>query len=100
MASYLPLPLSTARLSCGTLAREWRFGLPKLAGINSVAFSPDGKTIAASATSKKLIFWNIEGDELNIKAQEKGVESVAFSSDGRLMATSSEDKTVKLWNFN
>jgi WD40 repeat protein len=70
------------------------------AGVNSVAFSPDGKTIATGSLDNTVKLWNLEGKEIQtLKGHSAGVNSVAFSPDGKTIATGSLDNTVKLWNL-
>jgi WD40 repeat protein len=68
--------------------------------VYSVAFSPDGKTIATVSGYNTVKLWNLEGKELQtLKGHNDSVGSVAFSPDGKTIATGSQDKTVKLWNL-
>jgi WD40 repeat protein len=69
-------------------------------GVTSVAFSPDGRTIASGSKDKTIKLWNAaNGSELRTLAGHTGsVGSVAFSLDSRIVASGSDDNTVKLWD--
>ncbi|WP_271254809.1 NACHT and WD repeat domain-containing protein [Pseudanabaena sp. Chao 1811] len=69
-------------------------------GVRSVAFSPDGKTIASGSYDKSIKLWNLEGKELStLTGHSNWVRSVAFSPDGKTIASGSYDKSIKLWNL-
>ena len=61
--------------------------------VDSVAFSPDGSTIACGSWPASIRLWDAEtGDHLRkLKGHLSLVFSVAFSPDGRTMASGSED---------
>ena len=69
--------------------------------VNSVAFSPDGKTLAAGAAGGTVRLWDMAtrqpiGSPLNTHAD--AVNSVVFSPDGKTLAAGATDGTVRLWN--
>ncbi len=68
--------------------------------ILSVAYSPDGRLIAAGTASGNVIVWQVAENRqfLILTGHTYWVRSVAFSPDGSTMATGSGDCTVRLWN--
>jgi WD40 repeat protein len=70
-------------------------------GVNSVALSPDGRTLATASADGTVILWNVArrtplGQPLS--GHRAAVWSVAFSPDGRTLASAGADGTVILWN--
>jgi WD40 repeat protein len=70
----------------------------------SLAFAPDGKTLACLGTNL-IHFWNVDtGKELRRFAVEASddnshfsTNSLVFSSDGRLLAAMAPDLSVRVW---
>ena len=67
--------------------------------VYSVAFSPDGGTLAAGSWDGAVKLWDVT-TRTNVATLEHNgwVNSVAFSSDGTTLASGSRDGEVKLWD--
>ena len=67
--------------------------------IYALAFSPDGKTLAAGSFDGPIKLWNIPGRQEigSLKGHLSNIEGLAFSPDGRTLASSSYDHKVRLW---
>lgn len=66
--------------------------------VNSVAFDPREKLVAAGGDGGTVSLWDRDSGRL-IRALpgKRRVWSVAFESDGRLIASGGDDRSVKLW---
>ncbi|MBI1918107.1 MAG: WD40 repeat domain-containing protein [Planctomycetes bacterium] len=81
----------------------WDSGHP----IDSLAFSPDGRTLAAGAESGRkggysVRTWDVTtGSELSLLRQtdSSAVTSLAYSPDGRMLVASRTDDEVRLWEL-
>src|SRR5205085_1110951 len=70
------------------------------AGVNSVAFSPDGKSLYTASTDKTVRVWEVASGNVQLQLEGHGdlVDSVAVSPDGKLIATACGDKIARLWD--
>jgi chemotaxis protein histidine kinase CheA len=68
--------------------------------VTSVAFSPDGQTLASSSTDHTIKLWAAASGQSvrTLQGHTDAVNSVAFSPDGRTVASGSYDQTIKLWD--
>jgi eukaryotic-like serine/threonine-protein kinase len=72
--------------------------------VRSVAFSPNGRSIASGSNDNIVRLWDVPTGENRILGQcdfrESGfsyVSSVAFSPNGKYVASGSSDQTVRIW---
>ncbi len=103
IAAWRLSPSSDARYAM--LAAAARPGVARLTGqtgsVTSVAFSPDGKTLASGSTDDTIRLWNMATHQpigQPLKGHTGSVTSVAFSPDGKTLASGSFDHTLRLWD--
>ena len=68
--------------------------------VESVAFSPNGKSLASASDDGTVRLWDVSGHQAlgaPLRGHRGAVLSVAFSPDGQLLASGGDDGTVRLW---
>ena len=73
--------------------------------VRTVAFSPDGKSLASGAKNGTLSLWKITpagaaSEFTHIRGHHNAVESLAFSPNGTQLVTGGWDHYVKLWQVS
>ncbi|WP_326746614.1 trypsin-like peptidase domain-containing protein [Streptomyces virginiae] len=68
--------------------------------VASVAFSPDGRTLATASADKTARLWDVAAGRRRavLRGHTDEVWAVAYSPDGRTLLTGSTDKTARLWD--
>ncbi|MGH3311489.1 MAG: protein kinase domain-containing protein [Streptomyces sp.] len=75
--------------------------------VSDVAFSPDGKTLAAGVQQGMVRLWDVAGRKQRAtltqhnedgREQVQRISSVAYSPDGKMLAAVAGDGTVGLWD--
>ena len=69
--------------------------------ILAIAYSPDGKMLAASDSSGEIRLWCVRDGQclLTCSGHTNWVRAIKFSPDGRYLASSSDDRTLKIWDL-
>jgi WD40 repeat protein len=71
--------------------------------VYSVAFAPDGKSLAVGCYENTFRVYDVTGKEAKavytLVGHDKPVYAVAYAPDGKTLATASADQSVKLWTL-
>jgi uncharacterized protein (TIGR03067 family) len=85
---------------------KWKTGVLTIYGkdinfVSALAFSPDGKVLAAGNGIRGLWLWDVKtGEHLaSLEGHTADISCVKFSPDGKILASSSLDTTIHLWDL-
>lgn len=78
----------------------------QLDNVLSVAFSPNGESLATGNDAGTILLWDVTNPSLPLQLGKsliispKAVTSVAFSPDGEKLASGDQAGTIRLWDIN
>ncbi len=78
-----------------TLTSDWGI-------VRSIAFSPDGSTLAVGhGSSRVIVLWDLASGTSRavLRGHEETVTGVAFSKDGSRLYSASWDRTIREWDI-
>ncbi len=67
------------------------------AGVLSVDFSPDSKTLASAGHDGAIRVWEVSTSKKVREFTGYSADAVAFSPDGKMLASANIDQSVRLW---
>src|SRR5262249_12065142 len=69
--------------------------------VRSVAFTPDGRTLASGGAEGTIKLWDVATGKLRatLKGHTSTVQSVTITADGKTLASGSNDSTIRLWDL-
>lgn len=69
--------------------------------VHSLAFAPDGKTLAVGTGNKKIHLWDITTQQFSetISGHKHAISELAFSADGTILASGDTGGKIHLWEF-
>ena len=83
------------------LSHQLVASFPIKPGAHTVAFSPDGRTLAVSGLDPQLIWWDVASKRLipGLEKMPEGAAIVAFSPDGKTLATGGlTSGKIRIWD--
>ncbi len=109
LKSLMFSPNGKKLVSLDDIVRIWNVDTHKLLktlsaerSISSIAYSPDGETLACGTYDNTIMLYSVGTLERKATFEEhtKGISSVIFSPDGQTLASGSWDDTIRLWDVH
>lgn len=74
--------------------------VPTYSAVDDIAFSSDGKLIAAATKNTSPRVWEIDSGKLlfELKGHQKPVYAISYSKDGSKIYTSGDDAVIMIWD--
>jgi WD40 repeat protein len=71
-------------------------------GATSLAFSPNGRYLAAVTVKNALVVWDLDSDEIvrEIGGCESSINTVLFDPESEYLITGSDDGGLRSWDTN
>ena len=81
-----------------TLTVRWRRAIAD--HVIGLAWSPDGRTLAAAAVSGEIVLLNAADGALRhrLPGHEFGTMAISWRGDGQILASAGQDGKVRLWD--
>ncbi|MDF2440632.1 MAG: hypothetical protein JWN98_1616, partial [Abditibacteriota bacterium] len=92
---------TASRVFTPAALKEWHtIATAHAGGVRTLAWSPDGKTLASGGADKAVKLWSLPAGTLKttLPFHSGEVRSIAWSPDGSTLASGSADHVVRLWN--
>lgn len=97
-------PIGLVRVTDGRLTRVFHgvYEGNQVYGMDTLAFSPDGKWIVSGNYVGTIHLWEFATGKLGqtLRTHVKGLQALVFSSNGQLLASAGGENLVMLWNVS